>query len=354
MPYALGTEVFFPCLGQVEQIVRAYCEQVSTRTTAVQKLGVPDTSSLSLFALRADLLRGDLVGVMSLFSARGPLTRLTPGDIPEARPTTVAGLAGPGGTLALGDWVVVDIVRVRTGGRGEGVACVLWVIVTVLVTRDRAGVVVVDETRRRPGEIPEGGLVLVVVDFLSESVWGVVLGTVLRVVIVVLDEVVAFAEASPGLSFLCNDTQCYVPDLRLTRLTWTAMHTIRCPPSLTVIDFGVLSRARKSMTRTFPWSVPAYRDAPSGENSKDVNGARKDSVRNNLNCKNRSVTVSPAVRSTYPFSLSKSTSPTLPSLKATAISVLLNGLHVTATMLPAVPSLSIVMTFAGAEGRVVS
>ena len=51
---------------------------------------------------------------------RGPLPRLIPGEVAEALPVTVAGLAGPEGTLALGEFVVVDIVRVRMGGLGDG------------------------------------------------------------------------------------------------------------------------------------------------------------------------------------------------------------------------------------------
>lgn len=144
----------------------------------------------------------------SFFSARGLLTRFKPGEVPEARPATVAGRACSDGTLALGEFVV-DIVRTRTGGRGDGIGC--WVTVAALVTRDRTGVVVVEIVRIRGGDTTNVGLVLVVVAFLSATVKAVC-EAVRRVVVfaasccivdLVAAELDGFAGVSPGLSFLC-------------------------------------------------------------------------------------------------------------------------------------------------------
>jgi hypothetical protein len=50
----------------------------------------------------------------------------------------------------------------------------------------------------------------------------------------------------------------------------------------TVITFAGESRARKSTMKSFPFSVPAYTDAPSGEKERDVKGHFKGMVRNGL------------------------------------------------------------------------
>ena len=104
--------------------------------------------------------------ITSFLSASGPLILLCPGEVLDALPATVAGRAGSEGTFKVGDAVIVEIVRARTGGRGEGDG---WVVAAVLVTRTRTGVVVVDVVRERIGETTEPGFVLVVVAFLSDT-----------------------------------------------------------------------------------------------------------------------------------------------------------------------------------------
>lgn len=68
------------------------------------------------------------------------------------------------------------------------------------------------------------------------------------------------------------------------RLTWTDMHSMRAPVSLTTMDLGGLSSARRSMINSFPFSVVKYIAAPSGEKEADVKGTLKSSVRNSLYC----------------------------------------------------------------------
>ena len=50
------------------------------------------------------------------------------------------------------------------------------------------------------------------------------------------------------------------------------MVSIRLPVSLTTTAFGGLSKARRSITRIFPFSVPKYMAAPSEENAMVVRG----------------------------------------------------------------------------------
>jgi hypothetical protein len=100
-----------------------------------------------------------------------------------------------------------------------------------------------------------------------------------------------------------------------------------------------------------PFSVPRYIAAPSGENSRDVNGTFMSIVLNSLSL---SVSVRLELnqaRSTHPLSLSKSASPSVPSEHAAATRVLLNGLHDTATTSPdAIKEI----VFIGLDGFVVS
>lgn len=58
--------------------------------------------------------------------------------------------------------------------------------------------------------------------------------------------------------------------------------SIRLPESLSTIDFGGLSSARRSMIKSFPFSVPVYIAAPSAEKASDVSGTLRFIVRNNL------------------------------------------------------------------------
>lgn len=60
------------------------------------------------------------------------------------------------------------------------------------------------------------------------------------------------------------------------------MQTTLSPSRLTVIDLGGLSSARKSRMSTLPFSVPAYIEAPSGENDTELSGVRNDKVRSKL------------------------------------------------------------------------
>jgi hypothetical protein len=55
-------------------------------------------------------------------------------------------------------------------------------------------------------------------------------------------------------------------------LTCMLMVSMRLPVSLTTTAFGGLSNARRSTTRIFPFSVPKYIAAPSGENAMVVRG----------------------------------------------------------------------------------
>lgn len=60
------------------------------------------------------------------------------------------------------------------------------------------------------------------------------------------------------------------------------MHSIRWPPSPMVIHIGGLSNPLRSTMRIFPFSVPKYRVAPSGENVAEVRGILRFKVRNKL------------------------------------------------------------------------
>lgn len=74
--------------------------------------------------------------------------------------------------------------------------------------------------------------------------------------------------------------------------------------------------------------------APSGENSRDVNGTFMSIVLNGLSLPVSARLELGQIGTIYPFSLSKSASPSVPSEHAAAIRVLLNGLHETATIFP--------------------
>ena len=57
------------------------------------------------------------------------------------------------------------------------------------------------------------------------------------------------------------------------------MFSTLAPVSLMTINFGSLSRARKSTIESFPFSVPRYKLPPSGENARQVSGIRMLTVR---------------------------------------------------------------------------
>lgn len=60
------------------------------------------------------------------------------------------------------------------------------------------------------------------------------------------------------------------------------MHSILSPPSPITVHLGGLSNARRSTTSSFPFSVPKYSAAPSGEKDADVSGIFKFNVRKSL------------------------------------------------------------------------
>ena len=75
--------------------------------------------------------------------------------------------------------------------------------------------------------------------------------------------------ASSGLSFFYTKGQDIVHTHRLRR-TCMERATTRSPCSLTIIDLGGLSSARRSCPSTLPFSVPTYSVAPSAENARHV------------------------------------------------------------------------------------
>ena len=135
-------------------------------------------------------------------------------------------------------------------------------------------------------------------------------------------------------------------------LTCMLMVSMRLPVSLTTTDFGGLSKARRSITRIFPFSVPKYMAAPSGENPMVVSGTLTLRIRKSLEIASETIN-GKTQHATYAFSFSKSIRPTNPPDVAVAIRVLLKGLHAIAEMVPVAASVN-EMVFIGPDGRVVS
>lgn len=135
-------------------------------------------------------------------------------------------------------------------------------------------------------------------------------------------------------------------------LTCMLMVSMRLPVSLTTTAFGCLSKARRSITKIFPFSVPKYMAAPSGENPMVVRGTLTLRDRNSLGITSKTMN-DKTQHATYAFSFSKSIRPTNPPDVAVAIRVLLKGLHAIAEMVPEAASAN-EMVFIGPDGRVVS
>jgi hypothetical protein len=76
----------------------------------------------------------------------------------------------------------------------------------------------------------------------------------------------------PGFTFFCGYMRQQATLFCECDFTCMLMVSMRLPISLTTTAFGGLSKARRSITRIFPFSVPKYMVAPSGENPMVVRG----------------------------------------------------------------------------------
>lgn len=200
-------------------------------------------------------------------------------------------------TLELGDdtALAADIVLTRSGGTGgiagttrevtfgkgrardpDGVGGVDFVLSPDIdARRGRAfvGVPVVDIVRIRVERVPLGFSPGADEDvgsaFLSKGAGKGFPGKRRRLTVAVLDGV--FAGLSPGLSFryyINSEIACH--STCKVCVTCTDIQITLEPSPLTVIGFAGLSRARRSMIKTFPFSVPTYKAAPSAEKHMDV------------------------------------------------------------------------------------
>lgn len=161
-----------------------------------------------------------------------------------------------------------------------------------------------------------------------------------------------FVASVPGFTFFCGYMRQQVTLFCGYDLTCMLMVSMRLPVSLTTTAFGGLSKARRSITRIFPFSVPKYMAAPSGENPMVVRGTLTLRDRKILDITSKTMN-SKIQYTTYALSFSKSIRPTNPPDVAAAIRVLLKGLHAIAEMVPEAVSVNEIV-FNGPDGRVVS
>ena len=115
--------------------------------------------------------------------------------------------------------------------------------------------------------------------------------------------------------------------------TWTIRHSTRLPIPLAEMDFGGLSRERRSTTKRFPPSVPIYIDAPSGEKTSDVIRVFTSTILKSLGYQGQH-SCAREQSDPYPLSFSRSTRCTVPPSHAADTRVLLYGLHASETTSP--------------------